>query len=93
MIKRLRHKGLKRLYSKGDRSGFTAHDIRRLRNILARLDEAADVNEMDLPGLNLHRLKGARKETWAATVRANFRVTWKVDEDGTFIDVDYEDYH
>lgn len=93
MIKRVRHKGLRRLYAKGDQSGFAANDIRRLRNILARMDEAATPDDMDLPGLNLHRLKGDRKGTWAVTVRANYRITWQVADDGSFIDIDYEDYH
>jgi proteic killer suppression protein len=93
MIKRFKHKGLKQLYRKGDRAAFAAHDSRRLRNILARMDEAANPKEMDLPGLNLYSLRGRRKDTWMVTVRANFRVTWKAGDDGGFIEIDYEDYH
>jgi len=47
---------------------------------------------MNLPGLNLHRLKGDRKDTWAVRVSGNWQVTFGFvgkDADG----VDYEDYH
>ncbi len=47
---------------------------------------------MDLPGLRLHQLIGARKGTWAITVSGNWRVTFRF-EDGDAIDVNYEDYH
>jgi toxin HigB-1 len=93
VTRRIKHKGLKRLYQNGESVGINAHDVRRLRQILARLDEADDPGDMDLPGLHLHRLRGSRKDTLAVTVRANYRVTWKVDRDGAFTDVDYEDYH
>ncbi|MEX0900329.1 MAG: type II toxin-antitoxin system RelE/ParE family toxin [Gammaproteobacteria bacterium] len=93
MIGRIKHRALKRLYERDDHSGFSAHDIRRLRQILALLDEARTPSDLDLPGLHLHMLRGSRAGTWAVTVRANFRVTWRIDADGGFIDMDYEDYH
>jgi hypothetical protein len=42
--------------------------------VLARLDAARGVADMDLPGFRLHPLKGALKGFWAVTVRANWRV-------------------
>lgn len=93
MIRRIKHRGLKRLYERGDGSAFHAGDVKRLRQILAGLDDAVKPAELDLPGLHFHRLRGDRKDTFAVTVRANFRVTWRVDTDGAFIDIDYEDYH
>jgi len=47
---------------------------------------------MDLPGLNLHELKGNRKGTFAVQVSGNWRVTFQL-SDGDVFDVDYEDYH
>lgn len=47
---------------------------------------------MDLPGLNLHNLKGKRKETLAVKVSGNWRVTFKL-KNGDILEVDYEDYH
>ncbi len=47
---------------------------------------------MDLPGLNLHELKGNRKGTYAVKVSGNWRVTFQIAA-GDVFDVDYEDYH
>jgi proteic killer suppression protein len=47
---------------------------------------------MNLPGLDLHELRGSRKGTWAVKVSGNWRVTFTCA--GKDIDrVDYEDYH
>lgn len=87
MIARIKRKALKRLYQRGDGSAFGAHDLKRLRQILARLDAADPPEEMDVPGLHFHRLRGNRADTYGVTVRANYRVTWRVDAEGAFIDV------
>lgn len=93
MIRRIKHKGLKKLYQKGDASAFNADHVKRLRLILQWLDAAEKPEDLDLPGLALHQLKGARKGTWSVTVAGPHRVTWKIDDDGDFIEIDYEDYH
>ena len=64
----------------------------KLRDILARLDAASTVADMDLPGFRLHSLKGDFKGFWAVTVRANWRVIFRLAE-GDVLDVDYIDYH
>ena len=61
-------------------------------NILARLDVAQVPGDMDLPGFRLHPLRGNRSGTWAVTVRANWRVTFRF-EGPDVTDVNYEDYH
>jgi proteic killer suppression protein len=92
MIRSIRHKGLKRLYEADDPRGVDAEHAGKLRDILARLDAAQLVTDMDLPGFRLHPLKGALKGFWAVTVRANWRVIFRfADHDAT--DVDYVDYH
>jgi proteic killer suppression protein len=47
---------------------------------------------MDLPGLNLHKLKGRRKNTLAVKVSGSWRVTFKL-KNGDILEVNYEDYH
>ncbi len=69
-----------------------AEHVDKLRDILARLDAAAAVVDMDLPGFRLHALKGDLKGFWAITVRANWRVIFRV-TNGDVTDVDYVDYH
>ncbi len=92
MITSFRHKGLKRLFEKGIVSGIQNEHIGRVRRILALLETSSAVNDMDLPGLKLHELKGNRKRTWAVKVSGNWRITFKF-EDGDAHLIDYEDYH
>ena len=92
MIRSIRHKGLKRLYQDDDPRGVTREHAAKLRDILARLDAAGTVSDMDLPGFRPHPLKGELKGLWAVTVRANWRVIFRFAE-GEALDVDYVDYH
>jgi proteic killer suppression protein len=64
----------------------------KLRDILARLDAASSIEDVDLPGFRLHALKGELRGFWAVTVRANWRSTFRF-VDGDVLDVDYLDYH
>jgi len=61
MIRSIRHKGLRRLYEDDDSRGVLAEHLEKLRDILEALDTALVVDDMDLPGLRLHALKGALK--------------------------------
>ena len=64
----------------------------RLRLILGRLNVSTSARDMNLPGLDLHELRGLRKGTWAVKVSGNWRVTFTCA--GKDVDrVDYEDYH
>ena len=92
MIRSIRHKGLKRLYEDDDPRGVLREHAVKLRDILARLEAATTVADMDLPGFRLHPLKGELKGFWAVTVRANWRVLFRFAE-GDALDVDYVDYH
>lgn len=92
MIVSFAHKGLERFYRTGVTSGIQAMHAGRLRLILALLDAAVVVKDMDAPGLRLHKLKGRKKDIWAVTVQANWRVTFRF-EGGNVEMVNYEDYH
>ena len=92
MIKSIRHKGLRGLYDLDDASGVSPEHLKKLRNILARLDAARVVSDMDLPGLQLHALYGDRASYWAVTVCANWRVSFRLSKNDAS-DVDYFDYH
>lgn len=60
--------------------------------ILGRLSVSIAPEDMNLPGLDLHRLKGDRKGIWAVKVSGNWRITFTfVGKDADA--VDYEDYH
>ncbi len=92
MIKKFKHKGLRKLFESGVASGFQPQHATRLRQILALLETADSTADMDLPGLNLHELKGQRKGSYAVKVSGNWRVTFKI-INGDISDVNYEDYH
>ena len=92
MIRSFKHKGLARFFETGSKSGIQSQHAERLRLILGRLHAAAAPEDMGLPGLRLHPLKGPRKGTWAVWVSGNWRVTFRFE--GADVDVvDYEDYH
>jgi len=93
MIESFKHKGLKRLFEAGHTSGVNPQHVERLRKILALLETSEDIDDMDLPGLNLRKLKGGRKNTLAVTLSGDWRVTFKLKNDGDVLDVNYEDYH
>ncbi len=92
MIKKFKHKGLRKLFESGVASGIQPQHATRLRQIFALLETADSIGDMDLPGLNLHELKGQRKGTYAVKVSGNWRVTFKI-INGDILDVNYEDYH
>ena len=72
MIDGFKHRGLKRLYERGDRSGIRPDLLERVEDILARLDVIDTPEEMNLPAYRLHALKGDMKGFWSVTVRANW---------------------
>ena len=92
MIKSFLHKGLKAFYSTGTKAGIQAKHADRLRLILARLDAAYNAEDMNLPGLKLHKLSGDFKGFWSVEANGNWRVIYRFEGHDAF-DVDYIDYH
>jgi len=87
-----RHKGLERFFSTGSGVGIQGKHAQRLRLILARLNVATEPRDMNLPGLDLHPLKGDRRGSWVVKVSGSWRITFRfVGKDVE--KVDYEDYH
>ncbi|MGR2740394.1 type II toxin-antitoxin system RelE/ParE family toxin [Billgrantia sp. Q4P2] len=92
MIKKIKHKGLKRLYDKGQRQGVQPNHVEDLEDILGALDSASHPQQMNLPGMDFHELTGNRKGFYSVHVNGNWVVTFTFDgEDAD--QVDYEDYH
>ncbi len=91
MIKNYKHKGLKKLFEKGSTSGIQPQHKTRLRRILALLATSDTIQDMDLPGLSLHELKGKKRGTWSVKVSGNWRVTFQI-RNGDIVEVNYEDY-
>jgi toxin HigB-1 len=92
MIIRFRHKGLEQLFSKGDISGVSAQNVRKLQQILAFLNASQEPGDMNLPGFRLHPLKGERKGQWAVSVTGNLRIVFEFEGENA-TNVDLVDYH
>jgi len=92
MIESIRHKGLARFYESASLAGIQASHARRLRMLLAALNTAIRIEDMDVPGFRLHPLRGDQSGRWSIWVNANWRVTFELREGNVYL-VDYEDYH
>ena len=92
VIKSIRHKGLRLFYETGRTSGIQFDHAKRLRLQLAALDTASVVEDLNIPGWRLHRLKGKESSRWSITVNANWRLTFEFTDGDVFL-LDYEDYH
>ncbi|MEC9347925.1 MAG: type II toxin-antitoxin system RelE/ParE family toxin [Pseudomonadota bacterium] len=92
MIRSIRHKGLKLLYEDDDGRRLAPEQRDRIGRILARLDQAREPADMDVPGFRLHPLKGSLAGFWSVSVSGNLRVIFRFEgQDST--DVDLVDYH
>jgi proteic killer suppression protein len=92
MIKNFKHKGLKKFFLSGDKSGIQPEHEQRLRLILAKMNAAHELRDLNFPGSFLHALHHNREGQWSITVKKNWRITFIFD-DGDIELVNYEDYH
>ncbi|MCC5861050.1 MAG: type II toxin-antitoxin system RelE/ParE family toxin [Gammaproteobacteria bacterium] len=91
MIQSFRHKGLRRFFESGSVAGIQPHHAKRLRMLLAALDTARSIDDMNVPGFRLHELKGKGGSRWSVWVNGNWRVTFEYRDGHAYI-LDYEDY-
>ena len=92
MIRNFKHRGLQRLFERGDRSRIRPELVGKVERVLARLDASAVPDDMDAPGFGLHPMTGDRKGFWAVVISRNWRVIFRF-EGGDACDVDFLDYH
>ena len=92
MIKRIRHKGLKRVFENGDTRGINAQHAEWLRILLTALNVTRGTTGLNMPGFGLHPLKGKRKGQWAVWVTGNWRLVFELDGDDV-TNLDLIDYH
>ena len=91
VIKSFCHKGLKRLFETGERSGVSADLAGRLRRQLDVLNRTRSTTDLNLPGYRLHR-EGGRAGTWSVSASHNWCVTFTFEGEDAF-NVDLEHYH
>jgi proteic killer suppression protein len=92
MIKSFKHKGLKKFFETGNVSGIRPEHKQKLRIMIAALDTATCIEDMNLPGFRLHPLKGNKQGLWAVDVSKNWRIVFEFRDGNAYI-VTYEDYH
>lgn len=92
VIQSFRHKGLRRFFDSGAASGIQPKHVNRLRMLLAALDTAHEIGDMDVPGFRLHPLKGQQRGRWSIWVNGNWRMTFEFRSGHAYL-IDYEDYH
>jgi proteic killer suppression protein len=82
---------LRRFFETGDARHLSVRAVDRVGRILNLLDAAEHPEELNLPGLFLHKLRG-RPEHWSVRVTGNWRITfgWA---DHDVVNVCLEDYH
>jgi proteic killer suppression protein len=89
----VKHRGLLRLIEDDDSRELRPELVKRLRNILAVLIVAADMDAVSgPPGWRVHQLRGNRAGTWSISVSGNWRITFDIKK-GEICNLNLEDYH
>jgi toxin HigB-1 len=92
MIITFKNKGLQILFLDGKSAKIYQSHVKKLRLILAKLNTATCVSDMNFPGSRLHQLRGEKEGFWAVSVNGNRRLIFRFSGENAY-DVDYLDYH
>ena len=92
MVRRVRHRGLQRLYQYDDRRGVKAEHVEKAARVLARLDVVTRPEQLNLPGFRLRKLEGELAGYWSVRVRGDWQIIFHFDV-GNTTDVDLVEYH
>jgi toxin HigB-1 len=92
MIRSFRSKALSRYYATGETAKLSVQNPARIRRILIALNDAKVPDDMNLPGMRFHGLKGQDRGRFAVDASGNWRITFGWDGEDA-VDVDLEDYH
>jgi proteic killer suppression protein len=92
MIQSFRHAGLENFFLTGSKAGIQPAHAEKLRRQLTLLNTGKEASRMNVPGWDLHPLKGAFADHWSIKVSANWRMTFKFENENAIL-VDCQDYH
>ncbi|MGD1107052.1 MAG: type II toxin-antitoxin system RelE/ParE family toxin [Terracidiphilus sp.] len=92
MIRSFRHAGVEKFFLTGSKAGIQPAHVKKLRIQLGVLNTAKNAARMNVPGWDLHSLKGDLAGHWSVKVNANWRLTFKFEGEDAVL-VDYQDYH
>lgn len=77
-IKSFKHKGLRKFFESGVKSGIQAAHADKIRRILDRLDSATEVKDMNAPGYDFHPLKKELTGFYSVHVNGNWTIIFSV---------------
>lgn len=92
VIRSFRHAGLEKFFLTGSKAGIQPKHATRLEEQLAVLNVARAPEQMNVPGWNLHPLKGNLSGHWSVKVSGNWRLTFSFAGEDAIL-IDYRDYH
>jgi len=76
MIKTFKHEGLEAFFTNGSKKRIKPKHERRLREQLAVINTATIVNDINIIGYNLQKIKGSRAQ-WSISIDSNWRLTFE----------------
>ncbi len=79
MIRSFKSKALRAMFEKGDTAGINPQWKKKLNLQLALLNTTDSIDDLVLP--KLHPLSGNRQGEWGSSITANYRLTWRWDEE------------
>jgi len=89
---KFKNKKLQRFWLKGIKKGINNKIVDKLLYLLTQLDKAEYPEDINIVGYDLHALKGNKAGSYAVTVTANYRITFRFVKNQA-VDLDLEDYH
>jgi toxin HigB-1 len=92
MIRTFKHKGLRELFERGASRRVNQNHVERCQQILAVINAAQNIQQINLPGYVLHDLKPSRPSVWSVRVQGPWRITFEF-RNGDAYAVDLEQYH
>lgn len=91
----IRSKLLGQFIATGRYIGLPASYRDKLTKMMSFLEVIDSLDELNaVPFWNVHQLSGNRAGVWSMSVSRNWRLTFKVSDDGkTILELNLEDYH
>lgn len=93
MIESIKSKGLQELFEKGKTSKLPQERLKKIKMVLAILDAAKELRDINIPAFRLHKLKKPPLTGfYSLDISGNYRIVFQF-EDGVVSEVDYLDTH
>lgn len=93
-IESVRHKMLLAFLETGKSKGLPGNLVDRLANMITWLSVIDTPNDLYAPtNYGAHQLSGNRSGVWSLIVSRNWRMTFRISDTITILDLDLEDYH